>query len=129
MDHIEFEMSLMDMLLAGDNEILEGLRHQYKNSTVKTREFTGAGFYTDYLISKGIASVAEGKTFQFGDIYASYENIEVAFCFVLFVNKGYLSILEGYTLMEKTWPDEYSKVILKYKGVGGKRNLEELKGI
>ncbi len=127
MDHLEFEKKLMETLLAGDDPTLEGLRHQYLNSNVKKRQFTGAGFFTNFSVKDGIEPVAKGKTFQIDDIDASMGSAEGAIGFILFVEKGYLSMLEGYTLSSDVWPDDYSDVSLVYLGPGGKRDLEKLK--
>jgi hypothetical protein len=79
MDHIEFEKSLMEMLLNGDDPVLEELRYQYNNTIVESREFTGAGFYTNFKIKDGIDSLVDGKNFQIGDVHASFNEIKEAF--------------------------------------------------
>jgi hypothetical protein len=61
---IKFETELMGKLLEGDGDNLEILRRQYEAATVKTREFSGAGFFTTFygtrekhkIAPRGIAS-------------------------------------------------------------------------
>jgi len=127
MNQSEFEIQLMGKLLCGNDPVLEGLRHQYDNSTLESRKFTGVGFFTHFKVNVSILPVASGKTFQIGDVDAHVDNIVDAIGFVLFVEKGYLSTLEGYTLLADKWPNDYSKVALFYDGPDGKRDFEKLK--
>jgi hypothetical protein len=131
MNHAEFEKKLIEMLLAGDDLVLKGLRNQYLNSKVESREFTGAGFYTDFKTESNIPPVAKGKSFQIGDVFASMGNIKAAFGFILFIEKGYLSLLEGYTLSSDVWPNEYSNILLDYHWIGDRlenqRDFEKLR--
>lgn len=127
MEHEEFEKKLMEMLLKGQDPVLGGLRKQYSDSLIESSRFTGAGFFTHFKVKTGTTPVAGGKTFQIGDMHASFNDIKVAFGFILFIEKGYLSFLEGYTLSSDVWPDDYSDVILSYDGPNGKRDFEKLK--
>jgi hypothetical protein len=128
MEHIELEQKVMDMLLDGDDDVLKELRNQFLNSSVESREINGAGFYTTYHVKENIKPAANGKSSSFGYVYASYENIEYALSFRIYVKKGYLIMLEGATFQD-SWPDDYSKVIPKYATPDGKRDLQELKSI
>lgn len=127
MEHSEFEKNLMEMLLDGDDPVLKGLKNQYGNSVIESRKFTGAGFFTHFKVAGGIEAVAQGKNFQIGDMHASFDGIKAAFGFILFVEKGYLTMLEGYTLSSDVWPDNYSGVTLLNNGPEGKRDMERLK--
>ncbi len=127
MEHTDFERQVMAKLLAGDDPVLEALRHQYSNSTVESTEFTGAGFYTKFKVKSGIPAAAGEKTFRIGDVHGDTVDIKEAIGFVLFVKNGYLSMLEGYTLASDIWPNEYENVILQYNGIGKGRDLESLK--
>ena len=117
----------MEMLLAGDDPVLEGLRNQYLNFKVKSRRFTGAGFYTSYRIPTGIPSVAGGRNFDFSDVSASQGSIDPAMGFVLFVRDGYLATLEGYTFLLDEWPSDYVNITLYYAETGGPRDLKKLR--
>ena len=127
MNHEDFEKKLMEMLLDGDDLVLEELRNQYHNSIIESRKFTGAGFFTHFKVKKGIPPVAEGKSFQIRDIRVTADSVTGAFGFILFINEGYLSMLEGYTLSTEVWPEDYSNVVLSYFGLRGLRDLEKLK--
>ena len=129
MEHEEFENKLMDMLLDGDDDVLKEIRNQFLKSTVKSREFTGGGFYTNYIVDKQITPVANGKTFEIMDVYAYYRKIEYTLGFILFIKNGHLTELEGYTVTEFAWPYDYSEVTLKYDSPDGKRDSQKLKSI
>ncbi len=127
MDHNIFQRNVMEMLLAGDDPILEGLRNQYENSSVTSTEFTGVGFFTSFRVRAGIPWVAAGKSFSFGDVFGNWEDLENSSGFVLFVEDGYLSQLEGYMFVSNSWPSEYSGVVLTYADHGGTRDLEKFR--
>ena len=133
MNHIEFEKKLMDMLLDGDDDVLEGLREQYRNSTVESREFTGVGFFTNFIINTDVPPVAGGRNFVFGDVFTDFGSFETSSGFLLFIKDGYLSMLEGWTVADY-WPDNYSGIQLYYHVKVGsiyqptdERNLHELR--
>jgi len=127
MNQEEFEKKVMDMLLAGDDLVLGELRQQYENSTVASRKFDGAGFYTDFKVREGIPPVKEKKRFQIGDVRISMNGVKDAVGVVLFVENGYLSVLDGYSSALDDWPDKYSNVILEYMSADGNRDLNDLR--
>ena len=127
MKQLEFEKKLMVMLLAGDDPILEGLRYQYDHSVVESRKFTGAGFFTHFKIKNGNIPVANAKSFQITDVGVTLNGVKNAIGVVLFIENGFLSFLEGYTMVLDFWPEQYSNVVLEYIYEGGKRDLAELK--
>jgi hypothetical protein len=127
MKHAEFEKKIMEMLLAGDDPVLQALRNQYHNSTPERMEFTGAGFYTMFKVSVDTPPLASRKSFEINDINASFGEIREAFGFIIFVREGYLSMLEGYTLASDVWPDDYSSVVPVYNGPRGNRDFEKLR--
>ena len=124
----EFEQKVMDMLLDGDDSFLKTLRNQFLNSKVISRVFTYVGFFTDYQINENIPPVLNGKDFHFGDVIAYCENDEWPLDFLIHGNNGYLSQLEGVAFGD-AWPEDYSKVTLKYDTPDGKRNLPELRAM
>ena len=127
MNHEELEKKLMEMLLSGDDIVLEELRIQYNNSVVESREFTGVGFFTNFNIIPGILPLANSKNFVFGDINATIEGTKNSLGFILFVRDGYISMLEGYTYGSDKWPDNYSNLVISYFGPEGKRDLQKLR--
>ena len=127
MNQEQLEIVLMDMFLSGNEPVLKDLRDQYKNSQIKSRQFTGAGFYTYFKTKPGIAPLANKKNFEITDISAKVGKVEDALGFVLFVRDGYISWLEGYTMALDDWPHDYSNVDLIYNYPEGNRDFVELK--
>ncbi|MCL2311624.1 MAG: hypothetical protein FWC41_03890 [Firmicutes bacterium] len=76
------------------------LLNQLKNAVIAKREFTGVGFFTDFLIDNNVFC---GKNMQISDVGAKINN-SVEIGFVLFIEKGKLDFLEGYTY-DAPWPD------------------------
>ena len=125
MNQQEFENQVMPMLLDGDYPVLASLRHQYQNSTIEKRIFSGAGFFTYFKMKEGIPPL-EKKNFEIGDVIINIDNIKNAIGVILFIREGYLFFLEAYTLVIDDWPNEYSDVVLKYFGRDGKRDYKDL---
>ena len=122
---LEFENTVIEMLLNGEDEVLKLLREQYKSAEVKKREFTGTGFFTKYEIKNKQVAIPDLKSFNFGDVGCQIANLKNGVGFVLFVKDGFLSMLEGYTYDEE-WPEEIINYKLNYL-TGVKRDLEKIK--
>jgi hypothetical protein len=129
MKHEDFQKKAMQMLLAGSDEVLRGLRDQYANATSQPVEFTGAGFYTNFFVKSGTPPVADGKTFQIDDVEVILNGKRSAVGIILFVNDGILSMLEGYTLTAEEWPNEYKKIEFTYRGNANTRDISTLRKI
>jgi hypothetical protein len=86
-----------------------------------SREFTGAGFYTLYSLNNCDDLRIDSKTFQIGDVSADVGSIKWAIGFVLFIEKGCISMLEGYTVIADRWPTPEEEIILFYDS--GEANL------
>lgn len=111
------------MLLAGKDEVLEALREQYLGAEVSYREFTGVGFFTGFQVKDECVKIQK-KNFHIGDVdcYLNKEKISVGF--VLFIRKGQIDFLEGYTY-DTDWPSEIHEYDLTY--VNGVRDMEQLR--
>jgi len=122
---VEFEKKVMEMLLKGDDAILELLREQYNTVKIKERKFTDTGFFTTFDVKDKNVIIPNCKSFNFGDIVGEMENLKYGIGFILFIKDGILNILEGYTYEEK-WP----KIITKYQFhyiSGNERDLNKLR--
>ena len=118
------ENSVMEMLLAGGDDVLGGLRCQLAASTCAGRENTGVGFYTTFNVPNVVPRVAGGKSFKFGDVSATVPGLQHGAGFLLFVKDGILEMLEGYTY-DEPWPSQISTFEVSY--VNGARDLESLR--
>jgi hypothetical protein len=118
-----FEADVMRYLLDGDHPLLARLREQASHTFVGSREYTGVGLFVNFESShtSGFADV----TLRFGDVIAKFPGFGEA-GFVLFVDEGRLSMLEGY-MYEGVWPDDVTEYALYYAGAGGMRDQLKLR--
>lgn len=126
MEHAEFEMKLMEMLLSGDDEVLNKLRKQYEVAKVVSREISDVGFYTSFLVENRSDLCIKDKSFHIGDVDGNIDGIEGAIGFVLYVKNGYITLLEGYTNIVNKWPKLRDKIVLSYDS-GKTRNITSLR--
>jgi hypothetical protein len=126
MDHEIFEKKLMEMLLAGEDNVLNKLRKQYESAKVTSREFSNVGFYTSFSMQNEHDFSLGDKTFHIGDVDGVINGIEGAVGFILYIKNGIISLLEGYTNAIDKWPKTNDEIILLYDS-GIKRDIERLK--
>lgn len=110
----EFEQAVLDKLLAGDHEILAGLREQAAHARVTSREQTDSGFYCNFEVPADIPTLNGSPDFELGDVDASVDGLEHGAGFLLFVRNGRISFLEGYSY-EEPWPAKVKNFRLRYR--------------
>src|SRR5260370_257651 len=120
----ELEQQALAMLLAGDDPVLAILRQQSVIAQVKSREFTGVGFCTNYLVPDDSLAIPSRKSFALGGVVGEIEGFQHHVTFVLHIQQGLLSSLKG-TTHDEEWPEEIKTFKLGY--LPGKRGLEELR--
>ena len=111
------ESAVLEMLLRGDQPVLEALRVQLQKSTVASRQNTGAGFFADFLIPDDAPRAPGKENFVLGDVSAEIDDLEHGAGFLLFIRNGKLDFLEGYSF-DEPWPAEVGKFKLQYLVVG-----------
>lgn len=78
------------------------LERQVALASVTGRKNTGAGFFTDLSVPKDSASKIETAGRVRGDVLAKLNGLECEMGFILFLEDGFLSVLEGYLLGNET---------------------------
>ncbi|MEW5869264.1 MAG: hypothetical protein AB1894_08320 [Chloroflexota bacterium] len=126
-----FEREVLNWLLNGDNAVLHALRQQLSCAEIVSREHTGVGFYLSIMVPDRVEELDVDfpmkPNFCFGDVEADIDFLEHGAGFLLWVENGRLSCLEGYTYGDN-WPiREVERFQLRY--IGGERSLEELRRI
>ena len=109
----EFEKAIMQKMLEEKNVENEILLEQYRRSQVIKRDFTGAGFFTNFEVPANTPHVEKLTSCSFGDVIASINGSTFDFGFVLFLKDGMLSCLEGYTWAD-AWPETIESYELKH---------------
>src|SRR5579864_2949402 len=97
------EAEVMHMLLAGDHPVLAVLRHQREVVTVRDREFTGVGFFTNFAVPEAAPRVPDVDRLVIGDVYAELEGLKHTVGFLLFLRQGAIDFLECFGV-EDTFP-------------------------
>ena len=105
MEASRLEDTLIKALLIGDDPILALLRKQYTMSSVKSREFTGAGFYTHFSVDAQAPRV-KPLNFVIDDLFLEMEGVENGALAMLFVRGGAIDFLEAVTIATDDWPDK-----------------------
>ena len=116
------EEQVLEMLLRGQDEVLDVLRQQVKDAQVSSREITRVGFFTNFEVPAEAPRVRARPKFELGDVNGTADNVKHGLGFLLFVNDGSLSMLEGYTY-DEPWPDEIRGLVLTYS-TGQARKLD-----
>lgn len=126
MKHIELANQVIEMLLKGEDEVLVRLRSQMKNIKSISEEGGAVGFYINYEIDKYVIDIQNCKsTFQIGDVDGRVDGTKNAVGFVLYINNGFITCLEGYTILD-SWPNSDSMIELEY-GSGENRDYISLR--
>ncbi len=106
---LPFESAVLDMIVKDETLSAEDgviLKQQMKEAIIISRKMTGVGFFTDFQINEGSPHFNK-QTFTIGNkVRATIPGIEYGVGFVLFIEKGVVKTLEGFTNAD-TWPDPW----------------------
>jgi hypothetical protein len=112
----------LEMLLRGNDEVLDVLRQQAKHAQVSSREMTGVGFFTYFAVPAEMPRINGQPALKLGDVNGAADNVKHGLGFLLYITDGVLSMLEGYTY-DEPWPDEVRGLVLAYS-TGQVRKLD-----
>lgn len=121
------EEAVLDKLLEGDHPLLVALRAQARNGRLASRDYSGAGFFCAFWVPQEMALREVERDFHFGDVVASMDGLEHGAGFVIFVRRGKLDMLEGYTFGE-SWPESVRNLELTYEREPRNLNLPDMQG-
>lgn len=109
-----FERAVLSKLLDGDHPTLRVLREQARRATVGARRFSGAGFAIQLQVPDDAprAPISARKQ-HFGDVAAAVPALQHGAGFVLFIDGGILSELEGYSY-DEPWSEEPEQFEIYY---------------
>lgn len=119
-----FERDVLRVLLSGDDAGLEILRLQCDSAHVVSREYTGHGFFTGITTAADVPRLPYRGSVRFGDIGAALAGLEHGAGFLLFIDDGLITMLEGYSY-DEPWPDSPEQFDLFY--LEGERDLEAVR--
>lgn len=111
-DATELEKALMRKLLDGVHPTLGVLRAQAATAHVSSREDTGAGFYVTFDVPADVPFLS-ALDFRLDDVSAAIDGLRYGAGFILFIKRGRIHALEGYSF-EEPWPRSISGARLSY---------------
>lgn len=122
------EVAVLLKLLAGDHPVLRVLRTQVERASVKSREFTGAGFMIELDLPTEVERARLGKEeVRVGGVVAEIGGLSHGAGFVLYVKDGRLDALEGYSY-DEPWPTKVASFELRYTSERA-RDVERLQDL
>ncbi len=101
----KFEITILDLFLAGDDPVLACLREQLAAAHVARRERTEVGFFTHLSVPDSAGRVPAASDFVMDDVAAELGGTYRVVRFLLSVREGSLDFLEGLVLGTE-WPEE-----------------------
>lgn len=107
------ELAVLELVLVGDHPVLVTLRSQLEGIEVRKRELTGVGFVTELIVAKQTNKLPSGTRLRFGDVEGTIPGLTHGAGFLVFVDDGVLTLLEGYSYSE-SWPSNISGFALRY---------------
>lgn len=121
----ELEKNVLDKLLFGDIEVLGYLKNQLAYINCFKRQMSGTGFFTEFTISEKNFFIPN-LTFKLGDVSANIDTLKSGAGFLLYIENGLLSMMEGYSYAEN-WPPQIDYFELGY--IDGKRDTDKLNAL
>lgn len=115
-DNLEqLENDVLQLLLKGEEATLETLRSQLHSAERVHREKTGCGFFLHFNVAADAPRLPNRVSLRFGDVSAELEGLRHGAGFVLFIDDGLLTMLEGFTYDEQ-WPASIRSYKLSFMG-------------
>ena len=106
------EKTVIDAILEKQGDPFDAVRAQLQYATVSARRFTGVGFFTDFVIPPDAPVRRDLADTTFGDIGADLPTLKHGVGFLLFVRRGTITMLEGFSY-DEPWPDDVSGFKIK----------------
>ena len=126
MKHKKLVDRVMKMLLEGQDEFLYKLRIQFESSEILSEEESGVGIFVDFESHKDQIELEPIKgRIIFGDVIGMIQKKPIV-GFLLYIEDGLITTLEGYTLGDELWLDNEDEIELSYD-TGMQHDLESLK--
>ena len=104
MEFTPFERAALQALLGVDDDSTRILRLQVGKASVVSREYTGAGFFTEIAVSADCEVLLGKPSFMRNSVVCGINGIPDFGGVLLFINEGIIDCLEAYTFGEVNWP-------------------------
>ena len=108
MEREKLTNDVMNLMLSGDYGFLKLLRMQYRNAKITIEEDNSAGLYISFAVcDEKIRLKTTKQSFMLDNVIASNDEIDDQMGFILWVENGYITCLEGYVLGVNFPGEEY----------------------
>ena len=105
----ELEIFVLECMLA-DDEVQPHTRELHPEAVIVIdRKFTGVGFLADLQQSPELKLFDDGVSMRWGKVGARLNAKKIETGFLVYVDDGYLTTIEGYTYGEE-WPAKVEEV-------------------
>src|SRR5579859_595032 len=98
------ESAVINKVLQGDHPVLAALRQQFLHASVVERKMTGVGFFTEIQVPDSTPIARTSRPLRFGDVAAKIPGLEHGAGFLVYVDNGRITALEGYAF-DEAWPE------------------------
>jgi hypothetical protein len=109
------EQAVLEKLLSGESERYRILQKQIPALRVTERKMTGVGFFTSLSLPDEAPKLPDEASLEISDVGADLNDLEHGAGFVLFIRKGRIYMLEGFTY-DEPWPRNVRSFRLYYDG-------------
>jgi hypothetical protein len=99
------EEAVLHALLDRPGEPFATLRQQLDHVQITSREFSGAGFFTEFALPGDAPIGRDLEDATFGDVHANLPGLHHGAGFLLFVRQGTIVMLEGFAYGDENWPE------------------------
>ena len=108
------EHAVLKAVCEGNPSDRTALDAQLSSAIVHKRENTGAGFFTYFEVKRDPGGCISGEPRRSGPD-ANIEGLQRGMGFILWLNEGYASCLEGFSYEESTTAIDYNTVSFELK--------------
>ncbi len=99
------EIAIINCLLSDKDVGLIKNSVDFDQIKVVSRDFTGPGFLTELRSNQKLKLFSDGVSKRWGKVGARLNSPGIETGYLLYIDNGYLTSIEGYTYGEN-WPDE-----------------------
>ena len=98
----DLERQVAHHILQGDHSSLSLLRAQWQLATLKSREVSSSGFFTNVAVPADVRNLGQSANFEIGDVSGEISGVSCGF--LLFIRSGVIDFLECHVWGDKAFP-------------------------
>lgn len=108
-DFEQFERAVIEYIAKENPKYEANLIAQYDKCDVVYREFSDHGFLSFFEVDDICDNFRDGATCVLGNLLIELEGVQHGASFRLYINNGFINMLEGYVCSVDVWPKEITK--------------------